>query len=639
MNLSNRIRALMSKIEIEPLTVIFPLRKNANQQSGNLSFTLSNPVAFNQGGLYLNGEDEVATLANVPFELGGRSSSPFYIRLTASVDLRGNSTSSIFSASNGTTERFALTRTNGVNGMVQFKTPNTTINLNRPKWAFKGKFPLTTENGIKALPQAILFLSSTEMLITAHYNDNYTTYYKIDVASGAVLGSFKSVDGLHHVSSLSLKSDGSVWGVDYLTATAIEIDLTASLSSGFCVVSKKVKFTAYSGIGNGEWVNTTNGEFFLIGRYLSSATGYHLYLIPASELVDGLDVSATAYLKRWTVGSRIQGIRFYNGKLYVASNTGTADTSTTGYISEYEWTPDTATNTTLSPVRQFPAPSSYPEDIDFHPTTGEMWTQTEGLNSTGDYDYFLSRWSCNMDEISASNTYEVYYKSGVCHVNINNYHFHSFNTTANGSITTLSLGNSPNGSSYTPCIVRDLVVSNQDNRGVSFDFGVSLTPVNMSIVNGDAESPIGSEWIVQTGVLGRRDSLPLPANGRYYFYDPSSAAHYSYQVVDLSQNAVDIDSGLMSANLKWNQASWSSGADKSTCGVRFFDGSGVLLSEKLPPEITPVVAYTWFARGLNTTIPVGTRLAHVVIKMTRAAGTALDGYTDNIKLDLYKQNQ
>ena len=108
------------------------------------------------------------------------------------------------------------------------------------------------------------------------------------------------------------------------------------------------------------------------------------------------------------------------------------------------------------------------------------------------------------------------------------------------------------------------------------------------------------------------------------------------QVVDISMFAIDVDALSAEVKLEWLQASYSSGDDTSACGVRFLDASQTVISESLAVEIRPEPRMTWLPRLHKATVPAGTRSIAVLMKMTRYSGTDNDGYTDDIKLTLYK---
>ena len=46
----------------------------------------------------------------------------------------------------------------------------------------------------------------------------------------------------------------------------------------------------------------------------------------------------------------------------------------------------------LPEVRRHQTPSQYPEDLTWHPVTGECWIATEGYDAVDDYDPFMAAW-------------------------------------------------------------------------------------------------------------------------------------------------------------------------------------------------------------------------------------------------------
>ena len=158
----------------------------------------------------------------------------------------------------------------------------------------------------------------------------------------------------------------------------------------------------------------------------------------------------------------------------------------------------------------------------------------------------------------------------------------------------------------------------------------------LPLVNPDAETGDATGWTNEQGVLTVRTQNPPPNQGFYYFVDATSAIHKSRQRVDVSAFAADIDAGLMTVTITWQQASYSSGDDRSACGIRLLNSSQSQIAESIATETTPVPRMTWVYRSHSINVASGTRYIDAIIKMTRAAGTANDGYTDDIKLALYK---
>ena len=139
------------------------------------------------------------------------------------------------------------------------------------------------------------------------------------------------------------------------------------------------------------------------------------------------------------------------------------------------------------------------------------------------------------------------------------------------------------------------------------------TAFPLLLVNPDAETGDTSGWTNEQGVLAVRTANPPANQGGYYFVDATSAIHKSRQRVDVSAFASDIDAGLMTAVITWQQASYSSGDDKSACGIRFLNNSQVQISESIALETTPVPRMVWGYRSHSMSVPVGTRFIDALI--------------------------
>ena len=158
----------------------------------------------------------------------------------------------------------------------------------------------------------------------------------------------------------------------------------------------------------------------------------------------------------------------------------------------------------------------------------------------------------------------------------------------------------------------------------------------MPILNHNAETGDVTGWTSEVGQLAVYYDSPPPVTGRFFFYGGSSPLVIASQIIDVSTYATEIDASVTEVKLEWLQASYSSGGDTSACGVRFLDASQTVISESIAVEIIPEPRMTWLPRLHKVTVPVGARYIAVLMRMTRYSGNDNDGYTDDIKLTLYK---
>lgn len=113
----------------------------------------------------------------------------------------------------------------------------------------------------------------------------------------------------------------------------------------------------------------------------------------------------------------------------------------------------------------------------------------------------------------------------------------------------------------------------------------------------------------------------------------------SFQVVDLSANAADIDAGHIQATLAADLGGYLTQEDAGQVTAKLYGAD--LASDPLATlTIGPVTAEDrngiteLLPRQAQQVLPAGTRQAVVELTFTRASGTANDGYADNISLSL-----
>jgi hypothetical protein len=157
-------------------------------------------------------------------------------------------------------------------------------------------------------------------------------------------------------------------------------------------------------------------------------------------------------------------------------------------------------------------------------------------------------------------------------------------------------------------------------------------PYPLLIANPGGESGT-SGWTNVTSTLTTRSSNPNPRTGAAYFHSTSSgAASECYQDIALPADVLDeVDASL----LTFEFAAWQAGytdADTGTMRFQFLDGSDGDLGTTTgsPYDGTS----TWAQNTLSAAVPVGTRKVRLTLLGTRAAGTSLDAYWDDLTATL-----
>jgi hypothetical protein len=196
---------------------------------------------------------------------------------------------------------------------------------------------------------------------------------------------------------------------------------------------------------------------------------------------------------------------------------------------------------------------------------------------------------------------------------------------------------------------------------VPFDAGRTETgPVATGcnlIVNGNAEAAVGSTdgapvptpgWIVAGEATAGQYGAPYgyPAltdpgpddRGKNLFSGGQADGSSTLtQTINVGQYASAIDSGTISYLLSGWLGGWDGQDDNATVTATFQNASGIALSSG---TIGPVLssdrsgASGLLYRSTTGTVPTGTRSVLVVATITRTAGTANDGYADNLSLAL-----
>jgi hypothetical protein len=175
------------------------------------------------------------------------------------------------------------------------------------------------------------------------------------------------------------------------------------------------------------------------------------------------------------------------------------------------------------------------------------------------------------------------------------------------------------------------------------------------LVNGDAEAVAAAStavisipgWTSDGNVsilrYGSGDfpstTSPGPSTrGNNFFYGGNVGAASASQSVSLSSSATSIDAGTASYTLSAWIGGFSTQADTATVSITFFDaklqqlGSSATIGSVSVTERASTTSL--LQRSTSGSIPAGARSATVKMDFIRAAGTANDGYVDDVSLVL-----
>lgn len=538
-----------------------------------------------------------------------------------------------------------------------------TIPLFRPEWKFQGQFPALTSGGFQVRPQGLLFLDANTLVVSGHYQDNESRVYKIDLTDGSVLGEFTfGTSTFRHVASFAKNAAGEVWCVDYETGRTLKIDLDASFTSGSAVVLANWNTSILNKVSGIEFITISGTEYVLLGEYATSGTPY-LYVIPASQMVDGATFAVASRYKRFPVGRNLQGVAIKDGHLWATKNWDLATVTRYGWLERFNnietfisGQPDgTALSTILSYTHS--GPSEYLEDIKFHPTTGEAWTMTEGWQAVGDFGGFLGIWSSPANGSSVENHVTVHYTGlGEVETKLNNKPFHTSSWTPSLSVETVSVGGPPQATAdlrngFFKGYVRNVRFQNKEMTDTEYNDTVtgtfepnSLTAYVITLTNPGAESGT-TGWTNEVGSLGTRNSGPTPYEGSAYFFGGANAQTIARQRVDLlaatGLTGTQVDAGGIWAKLRWHQAAFSD-QDPAAMGLRMLNSTPTQISLTYGDlDFVPYgdngVTPNWQRLALGVDIPSGGRFVDAVYRSDRNTGTNNDGYIDAISMIVYRR--
>ncbi len=524
-----------------------------------------------------------------------------------------------------------------------------TKRLCRREWRYEFRYPELVVGGKSARPQAVLFLDADTVLVTAHYEESVCRCHRIRISDGVVTGWFDFAAPRVHIGTMARKGDGSIWAADFATGDLVQIDLAASLSSNAAVILTSYNCATITGFGSIDWAVVSGTEYLFAAGYIESGVPY-LYVIPASVVVDGGTFNISSRTKRFVCSQRVQGLRISSGKIYLAMNRLTGEGVAIGKLQRYPLDISPADGSTMAAERTWTGPGQYVEDIDFHPTSGHIWTGTEGCTAVGSDDGWLAYWSSPLDDSAVENTYTLEYNgAGSTRIKINDRLFEDIAWTPTPTPGCVVLGGRPAQAAswqagYFSGTIRNVVVQETPMSAGEYGLAISgfyepnvLTALSITLTNPGAEAGDASGWTNETGVLAVRTTNPPPHSGAYYFYDATSAATLARQRSAMPAADADVDAGKAWARVRWYQATFSTGDDTSGMGIRFLNGTPAQISQHLAASIKIVPTMAWRYRTFAAAVPALTRNIDALIHMARVSGTASDGYTDDITLTVYVQ--
>lgn len=540
-----------------------------------------------------------------------------------------------------------------------------TMPLARPHWKYEAQYPQLTSGGFEVRPQALHFIDGNTLVVAGHYQDNETRVHKIDLTTGDVTGQFTfGTSTFRHVASFAKNAAGEVWAVDYETGRTLKIDLDASFTAGTAVILANWNTSILNKVSGIEFITVSGTEYVLIAEYATSGTPY-LYVIPASQMVDGATFAVANRYKRFPVGRNAQGIAVHSGHLWASKNWDLATVTRFGWMERFNdiatfisGQPDgTALSTILS--QTLTAPSEYCEDIKFHPTTGHLWTMTEGWQGVGDWDGFLSIWSSPADGTIVENHVTAFYNgTGTVSVKLNNKPASSASWTPTTTVAAVSVGGPPQptadiANGFFKGYVKNVRFQNKEMTDAEYDDTIdgttyepnTLTAYTITLTNPGAETGNTTGWTNETGGLATRQLNPTPFEGAYYFNGGSFAQTIARQRVDLvaatGLTGTQIDAGNIWAKLRWAQASYTA-QDPCTMGLRMLNSTPT--QQSLTYGDLDYVPYgnsgatpNWQLLALGVDIPSACRYVDAVYRADRTSGTNNDGYIDSIKMTIYRR--
>lgn len=536
------------------------------------------------------------------------------------------------------------------------------IELFRREWKYQGRFPVLEVSGDKVRPQGFHFIDADTALISGHYDGAFSRVYKMDLTDWSVTGYFDVPSpGGGHINAISEDAAGNYWffGNDSIS----RIDVDASLLTNAAVFD--IEYDA--GITKGSFgdIATLSGtEYVLVGEYNVNQTPIpRIYAIPLTSITDGGSFTSGDETNRWRINERVQGIKYNSGKIYMTMNRTTAEGSGSfGRIHEYTIAISDNDDTLITtPDEDHLAPSQYPEDLDFHPTTGDFWVATEGWDDVIDFDGFLGFWSSPLDGSSAENHVSVDCDaSSNFAVKLNNLDFQEENHPQSQDIDIVSIGGPPSAaedyaSGHFKGFIKNIrfqssVISSEEYlETISGDFeSDTITSISVtSLTNLGAESGDTTGWTDEVGNMASKNSANRnpPEGSRYFDGDANLQTIASQRFSLLSASGMtqsELDASESWVKVRWQQSGYNQ-SDAGSMGVRTVNSSLTETSleygnlNPLPFIDGTIPYYIWqpLVKGLD--ISSGDEYVDVVYRADRTGGTNNDHYVDDVSVTIYQK--
>ncbi len=546
-----------------------------------------------------------------------------------------------------------------------------TLRLNRSQWRFEFRYPELLNGNIPAA-QSVCWQDSDTLLISAHENDTTTVIYRVDAATGNYTGRATSTT-LNHFNSMHLDQDGRVWGK--CSGGVLRLDLATSFVTGE-ITSFETWDTGDVPVSSICFATVSATEYVLLGQYAESGTPrVHVFL--RSQMAGTVNV--VDRVKRFQLGLRCQDmvVRAADGLLYASRNIRTGDGSPTGWIQSYNLAAAIAgsDDAVLTAVASYPHAGEYVEGIDFHPVTGRVWANTEGLSAPSDQLSWSAVWTCSIPQVPEETSYLVDYASSTdaLTVRLNGRLMWEATRDLTVAPTKLVIGGNVTVETYNSnvcsgdTLIRAVAMKDGPFTQAEFDDmqdgsieALTLQAYPVTVLNPGAESTT-TDWTVESAAgssLANRAANPAPYAGASYFtgafVSNTTCVHRQRftagiaTVTGFSSVEVDEESTLREVWIRtnWQQAGFDTSSDPGGMGLRALTSADATINTTIltnttsgGTRITMLPAQTWQPRGETLMFENTARGFDVIQSRLRTAGAGIDCYIDEISAVVYAQER
>lgn len=648
---------------------VMPLRKDLTDHSSTLTFTDSQTSTeyLSPKGFVGDGFSNKTKTTSIP---GWMSSNNSDVLLQASITphaITPYDSELVVGLLNGS-DQAKISFTREIDGIF---TPRSNISLTyydgitekkeilcRSNWYFRGRLPELEVNGEIGRPQAFVFVDSNHALLSTHYNDTLSRVFYIRLNDWKKVGYFDFPSPYNHVACASYDENGYLWMSEYLTGAVLRINLGDSLKTNMASWDIEYDMSAVPGVGLA--FHTFNSVNYAVFTQYSTSGSPYMYLVTTDQLINGASFTIGDESKRFIIPIKSQGVAINDTYVYLAH--GATGIQTTMYRFDTTELFSLSNNQTivssLSGTTRF-APSEYPEDIDIHPVTGNLWTTTEGNDSVIDKHSFLSAWETdfasetNFLEAPVENTYTAFLDTAnnKIDVYINFRFFDSFTVSTPITPTTLAIGGYPAASAgwdtgFFNGWVRDVCVSPyllkerfqrniEDGRGYP---SVSSETVNIPVPFHDAETGSVLDW-TEPSTLGIRSLNPVPLQGTAYLMGGGTVLAEPYTDFDLEtlsgHTSAELDAKDSTVVLEWYQSNYDGINDSLDVQLIFLNGSATILDTFSTGDTIVPTAFIWNRRSLSASRPAGAVKMRLKLVFKRDSGTNTDSYLDYLVCNMY----